>query len=259
MMQQSGTMNTTSFAVLSLGNSAYTQSFAKFGFDVHLALESIGIMPVLNVRVADELMDQELSFDEWRGDILNDSCGIIYQEDVDAYALATTNSSAKDAKRKVTLSYQGFAQVIQSDTKHELEKLYRQAEHTPWSRVQCLLGRFSDLFCFEVNPTQSHQLDNLRPGDHVALYPENLDDSVDFTLRNVDGLDQDTESARDVLKKKVDLARPVSTAALARLWDETRNDRAMYVISSIMRTSTKDETDKSVVDLINELPPGSVP
>ena len=259
MMSQSGTLCTTSFAVLSLGNSAYTQSFAKFGFDVHAALESIGILPVLNVRVADELMDQELSFDEWRDDLLKDSIGIIYQDDVEAYAMVTTKASTKSLKRKVKLSYQGFAQVIQSDTKHELEKLYRQAEHTPWSRVQGLLGRSTDLFCFELDPAQRHQLDNLRPGDHVALYPENLDDSVELTLRNVDGLDQDMRTAREVLKKRVDLARPVSTAALARLWDVTRNDRAKYVISTIMRTSTKDETEKSVVDLINELPPGSVP
>ena len=259
MMHQSGTLHTTTFAVLSLGNSAYTQSFAKFGFDVHTALESIGCMAVLSVRVADELMDQELSFNAWRKDLIGDSTGVIYQEDVDAFAVATGKPTASNTKRKVTLSYQGFAQVIQSDTKHELEQLYSQAEYTPWSRVQGLLGRSTDLFCFEVNQAQSSELDNLRPGDHVALYPENLDDSVDLTLRNVDGLCHAMSEARDVLKKRIDLARPVSTAALSELWDLTRNDRAKYIISSIMRTSTKDETEKSVTDLINELPPGSVP
>ena len=259
MMHMSGTLHTTSFAVLSLGNSAYTQSFAKFGFDVHTALESIGCISVLSVRVADELMDQELSFNDWRKDLIGDSTGVIYQEDVDAFAVATGKPTASNTKRRVTLSYQGFAQVIQSDTKHELEQLYRQAEYTPWSRVQGLLGRSTDLFCFEVDHALSSELDDLRPGDHVALYPENLDDSVDLTLRNVDGLYHAMSEARDLLKKRIDLARPVSAAALADLWDLTRNDRAKYVISSIMRTSTKDETEKSVTDLINELPPGSVP
>lgn len=258
MMSQSGTLRNTSFSVLALGNSAYTQSYAKFGFDVHEALDSIGIMPVLNVRVADELMDQELSFDEWRGDILNDSSGIIYQDIASAMA-STIKSTVTVQSRKVTLSYQGFAQVIQSDTKNELEQLYNQFEHTPWSRVQGLLGRSIDLFCFEVDFEHRSQLKDLRPGDHVALYPKNLDESVDLTLRMLDGADSSMREVRDSLKQEVDLARPVSTVALAELWNATTNEKAKYVIGSILRTSTKNETEKSVTDLISELPPGSIP
>ena len=252
-------MHSTSFAVLSLGNSAYTQSFAQYGIDVHAALEDIGAMPVLNVRVADELMDQELSFDDWRSNLLDSTTGIIYQEDLDAFASVTTKSADMTSKRKVTLSYQGFAQVIQNDSKNELERLYSEFEHTPWSRVQGILGRSTDLFCFEVDPEQSSQLKDLRPGDHVALYPRNLDDSVDLTLRMVDGTIQSIPGARDVLKMDVDLARPVSTASLAELWSATGNEKAKYIIESVLRNSTKDKTEKSVTDLINELPPGSVP
>ena len=258
MISQSGTLRNTSFSVLALGNSAYTQSYAKFGFDVHEALDSIGIMPVLNVRVADELMDQELSFDEWRGDILNDSSGIIYQDIASAMA-STTKSTVTAQSRKVTLSYQGFAQVIQSDTKNELEQLYNQFEHTSWSRVQGLLGRSIDLFCFEVDFEHRSQLKDLRPGDHVALYPKNLNESVDLTLRMLDGADSSMREVRDSLKQEVDLARPVSTVALAELWNATTNEKAKYVIGSILRTSTKNETEKSVTDLISELPPGSIP
>lgn len=259
MMEQSGTPRTTSFAVLSLGNSAYTQSFAKFGFDVHDALEAIGIVPVLGVRIADELMDQELSFNDWRSDLLNNSTGIIYQKNVGTLATAPLKSANTTQDRTVTLSYQGFAQVIQSDTKNELEKLYSQFKNTPWSQVQGLLGRSIDLFCFGVDLEHSSQLNDLRPGDHVALYPKNLDETVDLALRMVDGVDQSIGEVRNSLKEDVDLARPVSPAALAELWNATANEKAKYIIGSILETSTKNETEKSVIDLINELPPGSIP
>jgi len=264
MISASGTLHDTSFAVFALGCSAYKQSFAAFGYDVYDALESIGAVPVLNCKVGDELMDQERSFTEWREDILDNETGILYKEDIDCYAdvSANVNDSRRDliAQGMVKLTYQGFVQVVKSDTRSALDNIRQERQHISWSSYSSYLGRSTDLFSFQVSQAQSSKLNDLRPGDHIAIYPKNLDDAVDLCMRMVVPPNNlSPVNLQECLKNDVDLSRPVSTAALADLWEITKNERARFVIASMLRKAKKDQTDESVIDLINKLPPGSLP
>ena len=49
------------FGVFALGNSAYTDTFVAFGHKTHAALSNVGCRSVMNVLVADELKNQDVS------------------------------------------------------------------------------------------------------------------------------------------------------------------------------------------------------
>ena len=50
------------FAVFALGNSAYVQTYAAFGCLVYSVLKDIGCCPITNMKIADELKNQNVSF-----------------------------------------------------------------------------------------------------------------------------------------------------------------------------------------------------
>lgn len=89
-----------------------------------------GALPVLNVKVSDELMNQEKAFSEWKDSILDDETGILYKEDATVLldeALSESSSGqtdlASESDNMVKLTYQGFAQVIKSDTRGDLHNI----------------------------------------------------------------------------------------------------------------------------------------
>ena len=51
----------------------------------------------------------------------------------------------------------------------------------------------------------------------------------------------------------------MSPDALEDLWEETPIDEARYVIGVLLKKSSQLETDTSLLDLVNRLPPGSLP
>ena len=67
-----GPIAQVAYAVFALGNSAYNQSFAKFGYAVHDSLQQAGFCPVLDVQVGDELMDQAGAFESWTRRVVRD-------------------------------------------------------------------------------------------------------------------------------------------------------------------------------------------
>ena len=157
------------YAVFALGNSAYNQSFAMFGYAVHESLQAAGFCPVLDVQVGDELMDQEDAFESWVDRVVKDETAIIYS--VEAKDGITRNAQIHRpmTERRVKLSYQGFAQVIQCQTSKELDRVLQKNHNTSWASYEAILGRSIDLFSFEVCIEHRNQLKEMSPGDHIAL------------------------------------------------------------------------------------------
>lgn len=260
-MAKPGITSTCDYAVLALGNSAYTNSYAAFGFLVHKELEAAELSPVMTVHIADELQNQENSFVEWKDSILDEEMGVLFNSSPQrVIGKDQSGESTPEVKNTVNLSYQGFAQVIRSDTTNEIDRFLQEHPHKSWSSLANTLGRSTDLFSFKLSEDQSEMLNNLRPGDHLALYPENLPETVDLVMRLMKCNNEVRRSFfRKKLRRDIDLAKPVSTEALRGLWNSIDNDQAKYIIDLIIQQSRKDETDVSVEDLLSRLPPGSIP
>ena len=205
------------FSVFALGNSAYTQSFVAFGKTVNKTLNNIGALQVLGMKTGDELMDQNQSYVEWKKDILDQESGILYK----IQNVSECNQYIQEAKKgsdRVKLNFRGFAQVIAADTTNELHNIIREREDLTWSSYNSILGRSTDLFSFQLSSEDSNKLNDFQPGDHIALYPENLDELVDFTHKMLDPrVNGVTDSKiKDILKSDIDLSKPVSVFIFCR-------------------------------------------
>ena len=62
MKQIQNQVSGVDFAVFALGNSAYTNTFVAFGHKVHATLSNVGCRSAMKVFVADELKNQDVSF-----------------------------------------------------------------------------------------------------------------------------------------------------------------------------------------------------
>ena len=207
-----GPIAQVAYAVFALGNSAYNQSFAKFGYAVHDSLQQAGFCPVLDVQVGDELMDQAGAFESWTRRVVRDETAIIYSMKPGVGVTSDAQDHHSRGEQRVKLSYQGFAQVISAQTSNELDRVLQDNLNTSWVSYEATLGRSVDLFSFEVCKDYRDQLEELRPGDHIALYPKNLLGSVELILRmmSLHDLQARHMELRNHLENDIDLAKPVS-------------------------------------------------
>ena len=102
--------------------------------------------------------------------------------------------------------------MISAQTSNELDRVLQDNLNTSWVSYEATLGRSVDLFSFEVCKDYRDQLEELRPGDHIALYPKNLLGSVELILRmmSLHDLQARHMELRNHLENDIDLAKPVS-------------------------------------------------
>ena len=154
------------FGVFALGNSAYTQTFAEFGYKVNEALVKAGCIPVMKVCVCDELKSNEKSFSLFRALLFNDQTGIIHYEMKDSkehtsHQIESMMEVLKFAslhQEKLIIQFQGCARVVSSQINDELHSALQQNKYESWGNHSKKISRSTDLFSFKLDERSREQL-----------------------------------------------------------------------------------------------------
>jgi nitric oxide synthase oxygenase domain/subunit/sulfite reductase alpha subunit-like flavoprotein len=236
------------YAVLALGNSAYRQSFAAFGYKVDMLLNAAGCSSVMKMRVLDEQNGKEAAFESFKTQLLQVYIGQGQRLEPAAFA----DYSPEFA----TISFDGSAPMLKFEPdaglSHPVGFLHLNSS---WESHAHKLGRSLDLFTFRVDPECGILMDSLAPGDLIALYPSNMDDVVEYVFRNVNVESRD--SAKELLKDGIDLSRPLRSSDISELGKLLSEERSKQLVDLIATHCTQAK-NPSIESLVQMLPPGSV-
>mmetsp|Transcript_44754 Transcript_44754/g.108062 ORF Transcript_44754/g.108062 Transcript_44754/m.108062 type:complete len:1131 (-) Transcript_44754:1380-4772(-) len=239
------------FSILALGNSAYRQSFAAFGHKVFALLEKAGCSPALNMQIADVLNDPQTALDSFTKLIMQVYTGQ-GQLGIDLGAI----SSRPPAFASVSLEARTKMLEMSSSSESNHRDPGMLHYSSSWANRAHKLRPSMDMFTFKVDGGYESLLNEVIPGDLVALYPSNLRDVVELVFRNVNHSNRSV--ARDFLKSNIDLSRPLKSADIQELRKLMNNDDAREIVTTIASQSSQ-ETNPSIEQLIQMLPPGSIP
>ena len=132
---------------------------------------------------------------------------------------------------------------------NDLEQSRHKVE---WSTFSNQLVKSDDLFSFAAPEHLIPTLEGLHPGDHIALYPNNLYSTADFVLRMAEVTQE--ELTCDVLCKEFDLTKPLSDDELKTLEMSITNGEARNILQHLVANSNCN----SIEILISHLPPGTI-
>jgi len=256
------------FGVFALGSSAYIQTFAEFGYKVNEALVKAGCIPVMKVCVCDELKSNEKSFSSFRELLFNDQNGIIHYKMRDSkghtsHQIESMIEASKFAslhQRKIIIQFQGCARVVSSQINDELHSALHQNKYESWGNHSKKISRSTDLFSFKLDERGREHLKDLRPGDHIALYPSNSEDTFEQVYRMIqhDKSSTLTHTTKQ-LKNEYDLVRSVGDKALGALYEMVENAQARVILKFHLENLPISAAMPSIESLVNLLPPGSIP
>jgi sulfite reductase alpha subunit-like flavoprotein len=120
-----------------------------------------------------------------------------------------------------------------------------------WSTFSNQLVKSDDLFSFAAPDHLIPTLESLHPGDHIALYPNNLYSTADFVLRMAEVTE---ELTCNVLCKEFDLTKPLSDDELKTLEMSITNGEARTIFQHLVANLNCN----SIEILISQLPPGTI-
>jgi sulfite reductase alpha subunit-like flavoprotein len=248
------------FAVLALGNSAYTESFVAFGHKVENHLQTAGCSRIMTMQVADELKNQQAGYDSFLNILMDEESGVIYVNQ-NRNKKDTTLDTSEDSYQQATVCFLGSTPVLHRETvegmEDEMERQLLEKFDDSWESHTHKLGRFMDQFNFIVYPEYQDLISRLTPGDHIALYPSNMDDVVESVYRSVDVNDEDRKEARTQLKYKIDLSRPLGSSQLLELRKLLTDQPSQRIMDLTLKKSTH-SNNPSMERLVQILPPGSI-
>jgi sulfite reductase (NADPH) flavoprotein alpha-component len=243
------------FAVLALGNSAYTENFATFAQKVEKSLKKAGCNPAMGMQIADDLKDPEASFGDFRKMLLDEAAGTLYKS-----AEQGMDPEPPNEAQLVTMTFEGCIPVLQRQTVEVLgtDAWRTESIHDSWESHSHKLGRSLDLFRFKmVGSNNENLLQALGSGDHIALYPTNMNDVVESVLRHVEV--DDKAAAREYLKEYKDLSKPLGASEIFILSKLIQSDQHATEILDVILSNGAGSTYPSIERLVQVLPPGSVP
>ena len=121
-----------------------------------------------------------------------------------------------------------------------------------WSTFSNQLVKSDELFSFSVPDDHLIPiLEGLHPGDHIALYPNNLHSTADFVLRMADITE---ELSIATLCKEVDLTKPLSEDEIKSLELSVKKEGTRKILQDFVAHSNC----LSIEILISRLPPGTI-
>ncbi|KAL3939565.1 MAG: hypothetical protein SGBAC_005733 [Bacillariaceae sp.] len=239
------------FSILALGNSAYRQSFASFGHKVFSLLEKAGCSPALKMQIADELNDPQSALDSFMRLVLQ-----VYTDQGQLGIDLGAISSRPPAFASISLETRTKMLEMSSglESNHYDPGLLHY--NSSWANRAHKLRPSMDMFTFKVDEGYESLLHEVIPGDLVALYPSNLNEVVELVFRNANHSNRSV--AREYLKSNIDLSRPLKSADIQGLRKLLRNEEAREIVTAIASQSSQ-ETNPSIEQLVQMLPPGSIP
>ena len=210
------------FGLLALGNSAYHETFIQFGKDVCSELERVGCSAVCSLQSADELGNQEDDFGRFRKLFLDEEDGIVYKTDADTQSRGNADHQAGQSK-KINIMFRERKHVVSEPIDNDpIKHAWESAETSDsayqrfWLKYANTMGNSIDTFKFDIKRDDMHLPSKhdgspgncIKPGDHVAIYPCNVDDVTELVSRMI-ALDYtiDLPALRDFIKRQVDLAK----------------------------------------------------
>eukprot|EP00560_Eucampia_antarctica_P003773 CAMPEP_0197831986 /NCGR_PEP_ID=MMETSP1437-20131217/12885_1 /TAXON_ID=49252 ORGANISM="Eucampia antarctica, Strain CCMP1452" /NCGR_SAMPLE_ID=MMETSP1437 /ASSEMBLY_ACC=CAM_ASM_001096 /LENGTH=1175 /DNA_ID=CAMNT_0043435141 /DNA_START=197 /DNA_END=3721 /DNA_ORIENTATION=- len=250
------------FAVFSLGNSAYTQSFAKFGHVCFNALKEVGCVPITNMKIADELKNQNESFDLFTQLLLDEKDGLLNNLERDSKIISGDtkeyDSSDDDNNNdQLCLEFVGVTKVNSMKTNNKLLHRLKESFTSEWNQRSNILGRSMDLFAFSLPEGSAESIDRLFPGDHISILPTNLKSTTDFIFRMLD-MDDDLhrKDIEDEVHRRIDLAKALSDDEIFSLMKYYAQGGEARTVLELLLLENK---PASVEVLASQLPPGSIP
>ena len=132
-----------------------------------------------------------------------------------------------------------------------MDKLEHSRHKVEWSTFSNQLIKSDDLFSFAAPDHLIPILESLQPGDHVAIYPQNVFSTADFVLRMADVTE---ELTCEVLCKEFDLTKPLSEDETKTLEVSIKDEEARKLFHQIVANSSCN----SIEVLISYLPPGTI-
>jgi len=254
------------FLVFALGNSAY-KTFVSFGNDVHSRLQSVGCRPRMKVLAADELLNQDEAFQKFQEMVFHEDTGIMYcslerklqrlNEDA-----SSKNSSSSFDKMSPTLSlnFIGATKVNAENTRQHLDENFNQKFRSSWLERNYQFIRSMDSFSFQIEKKDRVHMDVLQPGDHVALYPKNIDSVVKFVKHTALIPSSINDSSKiDQLLDGIDLALPLTEKALRSLQDSSVDKIDTQKVLNLILEQQEGKEYPSIEDLSSMLQPQSLP
>lgn len=245
-----GSLHNIDFAVCAVCNSAYTESLASFAFVVEANLKRAGCVPAMGIHYVDTLEFAEESFTDFRMKLFEETEGILYKRDQEV------EQTEPKKTELATMTFENLVPVLKQSTSDvEAEGAYPDS----WDLNSNVLKPSLDLFRFKLEEEEGEEsrLNGLGAGDHVTLYPQNMNDVVETVLRHVNT--SDAEAAKVFLRESKDLSKPLSLDELTYLRDHVQgNERALGVLDGIL-TNFSGDSSLSVEKLVQIMPPGSIP
>lgn len=242
------------FALLGLGNSAYTENFATFAQNVEKTLRKAGCNPAMGIQFADDLKDPDASFGDFREKLLDRATGVLYEQGGQGMDAAELSEA-----RLVAMTFESCVPVLQRQALDGWSIDYNKTKlmDESWDSRSHKLGRPLDLFRFKiVGSAKENVFTDFGSGDHIALYPPNMSDVVESVLRHVDV--DDKAAAREYLKEYKDLSMPLGATEIFVLRKLIRTDQdATKILDEILSSCTA-STYPSIERLVQILPPGSL-
>ncbi|CAJ1959815.1 unnamed protein product [Cylindrotheca closterium] len=247
-----GSLHNIDFAICGLCNSAYTGSLASFASVVEANLKRAGCVPAMGIHYVDTLEAPEEAFADFRTMLFEEVEGILYKRN------PTVEPTKPMEVQLTTMAFEKLVPVLKLDSVDDPGAVGGGKYLDSWERNSNKLKRSLDLFRFKLEEEEGeNRLQGLAAGDHVVLYPHNMDDVVETVMRHVSV--PDAAAAKKYLKKFKDLSKPLSLDELSFLNDYIQgNESAMSVLDELLTTISADSS-LSVEKLVQIMPPGSIP
>ena len=132
-----------------------------------------------------------------------------------------------------------------------MDDLNKSRHQLEWSTFSNQLVESDELFSFSAPDHLIPTLESLHPGDHIALYPNNLRSTADFVLRMADITEELTIGT---LCKEIDLTKPLSEDEIKSLELSITNEETRKILQQHVAHSSC----ISIEILVSRLPPGTI-